>query len=243
VKNDPKGNPRYLTEVTPTIHRPHDLLVHPDGRHVILAGTPGYGWTGGGLLFWDRKTDTQEVLTHEQLIQDQSVQSMVALPRGELLCGTTISAGTGGEVKAEVAELFILDMETKQIKWREVFEGATNISDMILAPNGLVYGVVNSERFFIFAPATRRVIFERDLTEEFGRTNWQQGPRIFVKGPDERIFMLFQAGIAEVNTAPHSHEITMLAQSPVTIGAGGDYLDGRIYFGAGSHVYSWPVPE
>ena len=243
VKNDPKGNPRYLTEVTPTIHRPHDLLVHPDGRHVILAGTPGYGWTGGGLLFWDRKTDTQEVLTHEQLIQDQSVQSMVALPRGELLCGTTISAGTGGEVKAEVAELFILDMETKQIKWREVFEGATNISDMILAPNGLVYGVVNSERFFIFAPATRRVIFERDLTEEFGRTNWQQGPRIFVQGPDERIFMLFQAGIAEVNTAPHSHEITMLAQSPVTIGAGGDYLDGRIYFGAGSHVYSWPVPE
>lgn len=240
---NPNSNPRFLAQSQPTINRPHDLLVHPDGRYVILAGTPGYGYTGGGLMFWDRETDSEEVLTHEQLIEDQSVQSMVALPRGELLCGTTIAAGTGGEVKAEVAELFILDMETKQITWREVFEGATNISDMIVSPTGLVYGVVNSERFFIFAPATRRVIFERDLTEEFGRTNWQQGPRIFVQGPDDRIFMLFQAGIAEIDTAKHSHEITMLAESPVTIGPGGDYLDGRIYFGHGSHVYSWAVPE
>ena len=243
VKGDPKGNPRFLTQVTPTIHRPHDLLVHPDGRYVILAGTPGYGWTGGGLLFWDRDNDAEEVITHEQLVEDQSIMSMVALPRNELLCGTTIAAGTGGEVKATTAELFILDMETKQIKWQEVFEGATSISDMIVTPTGLVYGVANYTRFFIFAPATREIIFERDLEEEFGRTNGQQGPRIFVQGPDDRIFMLFQAGIAEIDTTPHSHEITMLADSPVAIGPGGDYLDGRIYFGSGSHVYSWPVPD
>ena len=55
--------------------------------------------------------------------------------------------------------------------------------------------------------------------------------------------MLFQAGIAEIDTAPHSHEIRMLAESPIPIGPGGDYLDGRIYFGSGSHVYSWPVPD
>lgn len=242
-KGNPRSNPRFLTQVTPTIHRPHDLLVHPDGRYVILAGTPGYGWTGGGLLFWDRETDSQEVLTHEQLVENQSVMSMVALPRGELLCGTTIAAGTGGEVKAEVAELFILDMETKQIKWREVFEGATTISDMIVSPTGLVYGVANYGRFFVFAPATREVIIERDLEAQFGRTNSQQGPRIFVQGPGDRIFMLFQSGIAEIDTTPHSHEITMLAESPIRIGPGGDYLDGRIYFGSGSHVYSWPVPD
>ena len=58
VKGDPHCNPLFLTDVTPTIHRPHDLLVHPDGRYVILAGTPGYGWTGGGLLFWDRQAKT-----------------------------------------------------------------------------------------------------------------------------------------------------------------------------------------
>ncbi len=169
--------------------------------------------------------------------------SMVPLRDGKLLCGTTIAAGTGGEVKASLAELFILDLATKQIEWREpAIAGARNYSDMILAPNGLVYGVVDSTRFFVFGPATREVIRERDLEEEFGRTNGQQGPRIFVPAPDGRIFMLFQRGIAEINTEPHSHEIEMLADSPVGVGPGGDYLDGRIYFGSGSHVYSWQVP-
>ena len=35
----------------------------------------------------------------------------------------------------------------------------------------------------------------------------------------------------------------MLAESPVPIGSGGDYLDGRIYFASGSHVYSYGVTE
>ena len=34
----------------------------------------------------------------------------------------------------------------------------------------------------------------------------------------------------------------MLAESPVPIGAGGDFLDGRIYFASGSHLYSYQVP-
>ena len=52
---------------------------------------------------------------------------------------------------------------------------------------------------------------------------------------------LFKIGIAEVNL--ETHAITLLAESPVNIGPGGDYLDGRIYFGSGSHMYSWEVPE
>jgi len=243
AKDNADCNPLYLTAAHPDINRPHDLLPYPDGRTIILAGTPGYGLTGGGLMFWDRETQEATVVAHEQLIEDQSVMSMVPLRDGKLLCGTTIAAGTGGEVKASLAELFILDLATKQIEWREpAIAGARNYSDMILAPNGLVYGVVDSTRFFVFGPATREVIRERDLEEEFGRTNGQQGPRIFVPAPDGRIFMLFQRGIAEINTEPHSHEIEMLADSPVGVGPGGDYLDGRIYFGSGSHVYSWQVP-
>jgi hypothetical protein len=243
-KDNPDSNPRFLAQAHPTINRPHDLLVHPDGRHVILAGTPGYGYTGGGLMFWDREAEEEEILTHEQLIENQSVMSMVALPRNELLCGTTIAAGTGGEVMADTAELFILDMETKQIKWSEVFEGVRNVSDMIVTPTGLVYGVADYRTFFVFAPATREIIKEVDLEEAgFGRTNSQQGPRIFIEGPDDRIFMLFRAGIAEIDTRKHEHEIEMLAESPISIGPGGDYLDGRIYFGHGSHVYSWPIPD
>ncbi|NLO05558.1 MAG: hypothetical protein GX131_06975 [candidate division WS1 bacterium] len=241
VKDDPTTNPRFLAQAAPDINRPHDLLVHPGGRYVILAGTPGYGYTGGGLMFWDREAQQAEVIKHEQLVEHQSVMSMVALADGKVLCGTTIAAGTGGEVRATVAELFIIDPETKQIEWRQVFEGAKNISDMTMAPTGLVYGVVDSARFFVFDPATREIAHLRDLTEEFGLTNGQQGPRIFVHVPEDRIFMLFRKGIAELDL--ETHEIEMLAESPIGVGPGGDYLDGRIYFGSGSHVYSWPVPE
>ena len=243
VKDDPTTNPRFLAEARPDINRPHSLLVHPDGRYVILGGTPGYGLTGGALMFWDRETEQAEVITHEHLIPDHSVYSMVALPDGNLLCGTTISPGTGGETKAELAELFILDIETKQVIWRApVIEGARSYLDLHLAPSGLVYGVVNGDRFFVFGPSTRRIIHQRDLTEEFGRTAGGQGPRLFVDGPDDRLFMLFQRGIAEINTARNSHEIEMLAESPVPITIGGAYLDGRIYFSRGSRVYSAELP-
>ncbi len=37
--------------------------------------------------------------------------------------------------------------------------------------------------------------------------------------------------------------IRMLAESPVPVKVGGDFLNGRIYFGNGSHLYSWAVTE
>ena len=54
---------------------------------------------------------------------------------------------------------------------------------------------------------------------------------------DGTIYILFVKGIARID--PQTHEITMLAESPVPISPGGDILHGRIYFGSGSHVYSW----
>ncbi len=108
-------NPAFLTDSAPTINRPHKLLAHPDGRTLVLAGTPGYGLTGGGLLFWDRPTATRVLLTHEKLIPQQSTMSLVALPDGKLLGGTTISPGTGGQYKADQAELYLLDLATKRI--------------------------------------------------------------------------------------------------------------------------------
>ncbi len=34
----------------------------------------------------------------------------------------------------------------------------------------------------------------------------------------------------------------MIAESPVPIGLGGDFRGGRIYFGSGSHLYSYTLP-
>lgn len=235
-------NPDLLYECHEVINRPHMLLAHPNGRTVVLAGTPGYGLTGGGMLFWDRQTREHTLLEHTDILPDQSTMSLAPLPDGKLLGGTTTSAGTGGEQKAREAELYIMDMETKRLDWHAaVFPGAQGYTDMCSGPNGVVYGVVDRRRFFVFDPGARRVVHRKELGAELGPTTSQQGPRVFVTAPDGAVYILFTKGIAIVE--PETYAIRLLAESPVPIGPGGDILNGRIYFGSGSHVYSYRVPE
>jgi hypothetical protein len=240
VKGATDSNPLFLTECSPPIHRPHDLLAHPDGKQLVLAGTPGYGFTGGGLLFWDRETRTGTLVEHTDLLPEHSTQSLAALPDGKLLGGSTTAPGTGGEIKAEQAELYILDMESKQIEWHKpLYPGAQGYTDLILAKNGLVYGVADNTRFFVFDPKKREVVHEQNTKDTFGPTNSQQGPRVFVNDSEGMLYLLFVKGIAQVDL--NSHEIEMLAESPVPIGPGGDFCEGRIYFASGSHLFSFAI--
>jgi len=234
------SNPLYLIDAKPDIYRPHRLLCHPDGRTVVMTGTPDYGLTGGGMLFWDRATKTGVKLTHKDLLPDHSTIAMVALPGGKILAGTTIAPGTGGEVKAKEAELYLLDMATKKVEWRApVLPGVKEYTDLCPGPKGLVYGFADRTRFFVFDPAARKVVREESTAAAFGETCYQQGPRVFVSGPKGAIYVLFLKGIARIETK--THKIVMLAESPVPVMYGGDYLDGRIYFASGSNLYSWQV--
>lgn len=230
-------NPRFLAQSAPDIYRPHALLALADGSLVILAGTPAYGRTGGGLLFWDRRAGRDTLLKHTDLIPQHSTVSMIALPDGKLLAGTTTSPGTGGEKKANLAELYMLDLQNKQLEWHEpLLPGVQTYSDLCLTSEGLVYGIADYSRFFVFDPATRRIVHEQS-TGELGRTCSPQAPRAFITGPDGENYILFAKGIARVE--PRTYEIVMVAASPVRIQAGGAYHDGRIYFASGSHLYSY----
>lgn len=242
VPGKKESNPLFLAESAPTINRPHKLLAHPDGRTLVLAGTPGYGYTGGGLLFWDRKTHKQELLTHQQLIPEHSTMSLVALEGGKLLGGTTTAPGTGGQRKARQAELYLLDLATRRVEWHEaVLPGVQNYTDLCLGPGGLVCGFADRSRLFVFDPIKRKVVHQEATLERFGPTVSQQGPRVFVRGAKQEIFVLFARAVAQLET--DRWQIRPLAPSPVTITAGGDFLDGRIYFAGGSHLYSYRVGE
>lgn len=236
------GNPRYLTECEPTINRPHDLLAMPDGRTVVLAGTPGYGHTGGGLLLWDRVTRTRTLLTHEQLLPQLSTMSLVALPEGKFLGGTTTGAGTGGETKAKEAELYVFDVATRRIEWHQpLLPGVQTYTDLATGPRGLIYGFADRTRFFVFDPVKRTVVHASEVKATHGGIITGQGPRAFVRTERGAVFVLFTKSIARID--PESFAIVPVASSPVTITAGGDVLGGRLYFAGGSHVYSFPVPE
>jgi hypothetical protein len=240
-KGKPDCNPRFLIDCAPTINRPHDLLAHPDGKTLVLAGTPGYGYTGGGLLFWHRDTGEHERIEHTKILPEHSTLSLAPLPEDKIIGGTTTSPGTGGETKAKQAELYIMDMASKNVEWHEaVFPGVQDYTDLYATPKGIVYGVGDRKKFFVFDPAQRKVVHEQDLDGSLGPTISHQGPRVFVAAPDGTLDMLFVHCLARVDQ--DTHAITKLADSPVDIDFGGDILDGRIYFGNGSHLYSYKVP-
>lgn len=240
-KENKNSNPLFLTTVSPTIIRPFRIVAHPDGKTVILGGTPQYGATGGGLLFWDDKAKTQVLLTDTNVVLDQTSMSLVPLANGKLLGGTTTTPGTGGEKKAKEAVLYLMDMNTKKIEWQKaIFPGVQEYSEMVLMPGGLVYGITDKDRFFVFDPVKKSVIHEENLMNSFGRTTAEQSPRIFVKGPKGEMYILFANGsIVQVN--PKTYKMTLIAKSPGPIKAGGDYSNGRIFFVSGSHLYSYKL--
>jgi len=194
------------------------------------------------MLIWDRQTKTPTVLTDKELIPDQSTISLVVLPKGKLLGGSSTSPGTGGEKKAKEAEVYLMDLATKKVEWHKVvMPGVQEYTEMCAAPKGLVYGFADRKTFFVFDPVKQTIVNQQSTEAAFGLTDYQQGPRVFVRGPKGQIYILFTKGIAIVE--PGKFNIRMLAESPVPIDYGGDYLNGRIYFGSGSHIYSWGVTE
>ena len=233
-------NPRVLISVSPTIIRPHALLAHPDGRRLIMTGTPGYGLTGGGMLIWDTESESHTLLTHEDLIPDHSTVSLAATPGGNIVGGTTISPGTGGEALAKEAELYILDPDEGRVLFREaVVPGASEIRDMLTGPDGLIYGLADGSAFFVFDPESREVVhFESKLP--YGDLAGQQAPRILATGPDDRIYALFRNAIVRIE--PGSFEHVQVGEPPVNANAGIVLHEGRLYFTHSSEVWSFRVP-
>ncbi|MDY0169395.1 MAG: hypothetical protein RBS80_22820 [Thermoguttaceae bacterium] len=241
--DNPDSNPRLIHASShPTLMRPTSLLIHPDGKTLVLGGTPGYGRTGGGMLLFDLPTQTPTLLSHDQLLPHHSVHSMAALDGGKLLVGSTVSPGTGGERRAEEAELYIFDVAARKIEWHApVVRGVSGFNAMCKGPGNLMFVFADRSQLLVFDTARREVVHQQHTAADFGTTNSQQGPRVFVQSPEGDVYILFVRGIASLNQ--ETFAITMLATSPVPIGPGGDYLNGRIYFGSGSRLYSFTVPE
>lgn len=241
AKGNKASNPLYLTTVAPDIIRPFRIIAHSDGKTIIMGGTPEYGATGGGLLFWDNKDKKSIMLTDSEVIKNQTSMSLVPLPNGKLLGGTTTAPGTGGEKKAAEALVYIMDMASKKIEWQKVlFPGAQEYSEMRSVARGLVYGIVDKKTFFVFDPAKKTIVHQQNLTDKFGPTTAEQSPRIFVDGPKGELYILFAKG-AIVQVMPQNYEMKLIATSPGPIKAGGDYSQGRIFFVSGSHLYSYVI--
>jgi streptogramin lyase len=234
-------NPRILADGGTDIGRPHALLAHPDGHTLIMAGTPAYGYTGGGLLFYDLDTGRRELVGHQALIPEQSTIALDALGDGRVLVGgTTIAAGTGGEVRAKEAELYLLDFATHRVTFHApIVPGAAEIRDLKVGPDGLVYGLATGQILFAFDPAARKVVHQECLTE-FGELTGSQAPRTILLGPDGKLYLYLSKAILRLEPSSFGHEV--LVRPPVTVGVGIALHQGRLYFMHESRLWSWQVP-
>lgn len=240
----PASNPAYLLKADPDIHRPHRVFGLKDNDTVVMSGTPEYGYTGGGLLFWKRSDRSHVLLKDTQVIPNQSTLSMVELPGGKLLGGTTIEPGTGGEKKATQAELYIMDTKSKRVDWHSVvLPGVEEYQNLCVGASGTVYGIAGKTLFFVFNPKDRTIVRKQELPKAWGEVASQQGPRAFVSTPDGAIYLLCNKAIARVE--PGSYDLKLVATPPESapIEIGGDYLDGRIYYASSSHLCSYQLPQ
>lgn len=235
-----EGNPRYLGSAKPDVYRPFRILIHPYDDTVICTGSPAYGQTGGGMMIWNKKLGEMRVLNDRQLIPNQSTMSLVALNKRVLLGGTTTQPGTGGEKKAQEAVLYLFEKD--QITWNKaLIPGAQQYNDLIQLPNGKIAGFADQRQFFVFDYPTRTIEYQIDTEKDLnlGRTVLEQGPRIFVKAPNNLIYVLFRKGIALLN--PRNYQLELIAEAPQPIRAGGAYLDGSLWFVCESHLWSYRI--
>lgn len=238
-------NPLHLYgfgEARELFGRPHDIVVHSDGRHVILAGRPARAMVGGGILIYDTKTRSETVIRPENLVSDQATNAIVVLEDGDLIGGTTAVAATGGERVAEEAVIYRLDWEKREVVYRTIpIPNALVIHDLLLGPNGLILGISSNQVFFVFDPEIGEVVHKESISgygENTGSPGLQSR-RVLTEGPDGMIYALFRDVIVRID--PDTFKHIAVGRPGVAMSAGLVVQQERLFFAAGSRLWSFDL--
>ncbi len=236
-------NPRQVDRTEPIISRPRALLLHPDERHLLSAGYPGYGRAGGGLLIYDLDTDQRVALLEaDDLAPGEAITAMTAtpLPEGDLYFGTSIWTPGGGASQAKSATLGRFSWKERKLLWSETpIPGEETILGLHWR-KGQLFGITYTGLLFAFDPESRKVIARREL-KDWGEPVGRRGDTSFTTLPDGRLLLAMQEGLLEIN--PETLETTLLARSPLKLRDGGVWLAGRLYYAAFHQLLSFEIPQ
>lgn len=230
-ENSDAANPRLLRQFR-EVQRPRSVVKLDNGK-ILFGGYGGYGVTGGGILIYDPATRTVSAKPSDELLPGHSPVALARLDAKTVVGATSITAPGGGHVIAKEAELFLLDTDTLEVTYRVVpVPGTNSIFGLTVGDNGLIYGLTQQSKLFVFDPKTRKFVHQAD---------WSQWGSPFnpgyplLRGKDGNIYGLLSHSIVRLNP---DFTAEKLAATPTAVSGGGVQIGNRVYFTSGSELYS-----
>jgi len=229
---DEDSNPRDLGPMGAEQDRPRAILAGPH-RKIYIGSYPDYGLLGGAISVYDPEKNEKRVYRH--IVSNQSIASLAFIgPFGLIAAGSSIYGGGGTRATEKEARLILWDPkeEAKVFEVTPVPEAKTVLS--LASSHGIVYGITNNEKIFVFDPEKREVKKVLDLPFKAPREISLQS------GLDGKLYGLSREAIFSID--PKTDEISLLAKPPVPITSGMAITGRKIYFGSGPDLWEFEIP-
>jgi len=231
--DDEDANPRDLGPMGGDLYRPRAMIAGPRGR-VYIGGYPDYGLLGGAIGVYDPMRNEKRVYRH--IIRNQSIASLAYIEKFDVIAGGgSILGGTGTHAVEKEAKLMLWDpKEEKKIFETTPVPGAKIILSLAVTVEGLLYGITNNGKVFVFDPEKREIRKVFDL-------GFKEPREISLQlGPDLRLYGLAKEAIFSID--PGSDQVSLVTKPPVPIHSGMAMLGRKIYFGSGANLWEYELP-
>jgi hypothetical protein len=228
------SNPRDLGSLGEGVYRPRAMIAGPHGK-VFVGGYPDYGMLGGAISVYDPKKNEKRVYRH--IVQNQSIASLAYIEKFDLIAGgSSVRGGTGTQAIEKEAKLILWDpKEEKKIFEIVPVPEARTILSLAATVDGILYGITNNEKVFIFDSEKKEIKKIFDL-------GFKEPREISLQlGPDLRLYGLAKEAIFFID--PRNDQVSLVVKPPVPIHSGMAMFGRKIYFGSDANLWEFEIPD
>jgi outer membrane protein assembly factor BamB len=227
------ANPRDLGPMGEELYRPRAMITGPHGN-VYIGGYPDYGLLGGAISVYDPRKNEKRVYRH--IVQNQSIASLAYIDKLDLIAaGGSVRGGTGTHAVEKEAKLILWDpKEEKKIFEIVPVPGVKTILSLAVTVDGMLYGITENEKVFVFDPERREVKKILDL-------GFKEPREISLQlGPDLRFYGLAKEAIFFID--PRNDQVNLVVKPTIPVDSGMAMLGRKIYFGSGANLWEFEIP-
>ena len=212
--------------------RPRAMIYGPGGL-IYIGSEPPYGQLGGAMAVWDPRQN-KTIENYRNLITNQSIVSLAWEPKSGLIFGGSGNWGGGGSTPVEKeAKFFAFDPKKKQKVFETALVPDARSYPATVAANGKIFTSVGST-LFVFDPVAMKVA--KTISLPGGQTEISLGRHAGGK-------LVGLAGGNVYVLDPAKLEIVATAKSPVPIKCGFALTDDSVYFGSGTELWRYRLPQ